>query len=83
MGMMLDMEKDGAWDEYKRSWVGRLARGLEPAGSVDLELMKGDVWSNWSKGFVTGLSHREKVEGVVALGSVLAITLRDDINAGK
>ncbi|SLM35393.1 onanonoxo-7-onima-8-eninoihtemlysoneda [Lasallia pustulata] len=83
VGMMLDMEEDGAWDEYKWSWVRRLGHELEPEGSVDLELIKGDVWSNWSKGFVTELSHREKVEGVVALGSVLAITLRDDTNAGE
>ena len=81
--MMLDMEEDGAWDEYKWSWVRRLGHELEPEGSVDLELIKGDVWSNWSKGFMTELSHREKVEGVVALGSVLAITLRDDTNAGE
>lgn len=83
VGMMLDMEKDGAWDEYKRSWVSKPIPGLEHRSDMYRESMKGDVWSNWSKTFVTALSHHAKVEGVVALGSVLAITLRDDTNAGE
>lgn len=80
---MLDMENEGAWDEYKRSWVELPDQDSERRDGVDAGSMKGGVWSNWSKSFVTELSHREKVEGVIALGSVLAITLRDGTNAGK
>ncbi|KAF2808218.1 PLP-dependent transferase [Mytilinidion resinicola] len=40
------------------------------------------VWSMWSKKFVADLSNKECVEGVVAIGSVLAITLVDESGSG-
>lgn len=83
VGMMLNMEKGGAWDEYKRSWVDTPCRGSEHSESINSGPIKSRLWSNWSKPFVTELSYHEKVEGVIALGSVLAITLRDDTNAGE
>ena len=83
VGMMMDMEKDGAWDEYKRSWVSQPVHGSKHRGNVHPESRKSEIWSNWSSDFVTAVSHHEKAEGVIALGSVLAITLRDDANAGE
>lgn len=83
VGMMLDMESDGAWDEYKRSWLETQDQDLKHRNRGGPGSMESGVWSNWSKSFVTELSHREKVEGVIALGSMLAITLRDGTNAGK
>ena len=36
----------------------------------------------WSSGFVKAISHRSNVDYVFALGSVLAISLRDPAGAG-
>lgn len=41
------------------------------------------TWSMWEKAFVAQVSHSGKVDGVFSLGSVLAITLKDDISTGK
>lgn len=40
------------------------------------------TWSAWSQDFVHWLSYHGRVEHVVALGSVLAISLKDDEGAG-
>jgi dethiobiotin synthetase/adenosylmethionine--8-amino-7-oxononanoate aminotransferase len=40
------------------------------------------IWSTWSKAFVENLSLLPKVDGVIAIGSVLAITLVDEAGAG-
>ncbi|ORY77421.1 onanonoxo-7-onima-8-eninoihtemlysoneda [Protomyces lactucae-debilis] len=46
--------------------------------SLDLlkELHKGDLTSIWSDEFVVKMSHHARVEGMVCLGSVLALTLK-------
>jgi dethiobiotin synthetase/adenosylmethionine--8-amino-7-oxononanoate aminotransferase len=40
------------------------------------ELHKGDMSSVWSRAFVDSMSHHERIEGVICLGSVLALTLK-------
>lgn len=42
-----------------------------------------NIWSMWDKAFVSNVSHSSKVDGVFSLGSVLAITLKDDSSSGK
>ncbi|RBA18480.1 adenosylmethionine-8-amino-7-oxononanoate aminotransferase [Fusarium proliferatum] len=43
---------------------------------------KDQAWSVWSREFVNNVSHNQQVLGVWALGSVLAISLRDDAGVG-
>ncbi|CAK7212847.1 hypothetical protein SBRCBS47491_001603 [Sporothrix bragantina] len=67
---LLRLEASGAWDAFKEPW-----KGLKEHKN---ENEKGEVWSMWSPTFVSTVSHRVEVESVVALGSVLAIKLRDE-----
>ncbi|KAI9731093.1 MAG: hypothetical protein M1818_007950 [Claussenomyces sp. TS43310] len=81
---MLNMDERGQWDIYKRKWTERTAKpGTDPKSSRQA-LHSDDtvVWSMWDKDFVTNISQQEKVESVIALGSVLAISLHDQENAG-
>ncbi|KAF2219935.1 pyridoxal phosphate-dependent transferase [Elsinoe ampelina] len=72
--------KVGRWTPYKRDWK---AEGREFNGrSERLRFYNSRVWSLWSRGFVTELSHRDDIEGVFALGSVLAIELKDPEGGG-
>ena len=73
---MMDMEKKGAWSAFEDDWSG----GRVAAGSSSSS--RPSAWSMWSKEFVTGLSHRDDVESVLALGSVLAISLKDPAGSG-
>lgn len=41
------------------------------------------IWSMWSPKLVDTLSHLDNVESVMALGSVLAVELKDDQTAGN
>lgn len=41
------------------------------------------IWSMWNQNFVEQVSKSDKVEGVFAMGSVLAISLKDSQGAGR
>ena len=71
LDMMMDMDRNGDWQAYKDDWAG-------PASLSALDKTRLDIWSVWSKDFIQRISNRQDVESVVALGSVLAISLRDN-----
>ncbi|KAB8073528.1 pyridoxal phosphate-dependent transferase [Aspergillus leporis] len=60
---MIRMESSGSWDGYRQDW-GETLSNLE-------------VWSVWSHGLVSDLSHAQSVDGVFAIGTVLSISLKD------
>lgn len=72
---MMDMEKKGSWSAYMEDWNTALNTGVSAAAP-------GQTWSMWSKEFVTAVSHKENVESVLALGAVLAISMRDPAGSG-
>ncbi len=73
---MVEMEQEGVWDVAKEDWKDG---GLEMKAVSSSEV---EAWSVWSKDFVSRISYLKGVESVIALGSVLAISLQDE-NAGK
>lgn len=80
LATMKRMETKGAWREFQDDW----AKGAEPSllGQNDGE-QKPAVWSVWSRDFVQELSTRtDQVEGLWALGSVLAIHVKDAAGSG-
>ncbi|KAK9366376.1 pyridoxal phosphate-dependent transferase [Lipomyces kononenkoae] len=64
---MLVMERNHVWDDFKAEWQD--SKGPE-------------IWSMWSREFVEKLSYDPTIEGVIGLGSVLAITLKDSAGSG-
>ncbi|KAF2101766.1 adenosylmethionine-8-amino-7-oxononanoate aminotransferase [Rhizodiscina lignyota] len=66
---MMQMEKTGKWDEFRRSWATDEVTGE-------------GCWSMWSKEFVTKVTNKESIDGVFAIGSVLALTLKDAAGGG-
>ncbi|KAA8570973.1 hypothetical protein MFRU_011g00010 [Monilinia fructicola] len=87
----LDTDKDGHWEAFRRDWAfdttsqSKTITGTATETEVKKNIEKDDktqVWSVWSKNFVTSLSHLESVDGVIALGSVLAITFKDEQGGG-
>jgi hypothetical protein len=77
---MMELETKGKWDEYKADWRDDSLDGLKITNQREGEVPV--VWSVWSKDFIQKASNRREVESVVALGSVLAISLHDK-QAGK
>lgn len=85
LDILQDLEAGESWREYKDDW-----RVANESGDVDVVIERSvvpsysstDVWSAWSKDFITLISHSREVESVIALGSVLAINLQDQ-HAGK
>jgi bifunctional dethiobiotin synthetase / adenosylmethionine---8-amino-7-oxononanoate aminotransferase len=67
---MLDMDRAGQWQVYKDDWVESTSSSVSARDGSD-------VWSVWSRDFIQRVSKRRDVESVVALGSVLAISLHD------
>ncbi|KAB8349714.1 hypothetical protein FH972_023729 [Carpinus fangiana] len=94
---LADIDASGKWDAFKSDWSGStsilgqlktafsdIAKSkptlLKPDGTPQIELQ---VWSQWSQKFVEDLSnHTQRVESVWALGSVLAISLKDGSGKG-
>jgi bifunctional dethiobiotin synthetase / adenosylmethionine---8-amino-7-oxononanoate aminotransferase len=67
---MLDMDRAGQWQGYKDDWVESTSSSVSSEDGLV-------VWSVWSRDFIQRVSKRRDVESVVALGSVLAISLHD------
>ncbi|KAG4442516.1 hypothetical protein IFR05_002016 [Cadophora sp. M221] len=80
LDMLRDLEAGEGWQEYRKDW-----QETSESGDADVVIERSavpsysntDVWSAWSKDFVTRISHSRDVESVIALGSVLAISLQD------
>ncbi len=73
---MLELDTNGGWEDYKQDWTS-------PSGVANASV--GDdrrLWSFWEKEFVREISYKREVESVIALGSVLAIALRDEGGKG-
>jgi bifunctional dethiobiotin synthetase / adenosylmethionine---8-amino-7-oxononanoate aminotransferase len=65
------MEESGHWvNLFSRSWAAVNTEHEHP------------VWSVWDPVFIEKLSFLDDVEGVVALGTVLAMTLKDSTGGG-
>lgn len=74
------MEKDGAWREFQDDWVVDAEPSLTQKAN---EEQKPAVWSVWSRDFVQALSTKtDRLEGLWALGSVLAIHFKDSTGSG-
>ncbi|ATY66051.1 dethiobiotin synthetase [Cordyceps militaris] len=81
LAMMRKMEKRGAWDWAKRQ--GWVAAPPPTLASRKTAAADAEVWSVWPLDLVETLSRRTaRVDGVWALGSVLAVHLRDEAGAG-
>ncbi|OJD38104.1 adenosylmethionine-8-amino-7-oxononanoate aminotransferase [Diplodia corticola] len=75
------MEDEGAWDAFKEGWmVSADAPAL--AKSAEEKPKLPNIWSVWSHAFLEELSESENVESIWALGSVLAISLKDEAGSG-
>lgn len=80
------------WREFKRDWryVRTPSNSTEPKDEKHTWHMNPKkfeegraLWSFWARDFVTNLSKHKRVDHVNALGSVLAVSLKDDSGAGK
>lgn len=72
---MIDMESNKAWKPFQDKWI---SSGSAKATTAQ----EPGTWSLWSKTFVRDISFRDDVEGVIALGSVLAISMKDAAGSG-
>lgn len=67
---LINLDQGGAWKTFKNDWAPRTANPDAHA------------WSMWSSSFVYSVSYKKQVDNVFALGSVLAITLKDPAGSG-
>lgn len=74
LNTMMKMDKTGNWSHFKKDW--------HSTSSASTENGQSGAWSMWSQSFVTQVSHKANVDSVLALGSVLAISLKDADGAG-
>ncbi|OMP84286.1 Bifunctional dethiobiotin synthetase/7,8-diamino-pelargonic acid aminotransferase, mitochondrial [Diplodia seriata] len=76
VGTLQAMEQQDKWNDFREMWR------VPPMPSDDGKDRRSNVWSVWSYPFVDELSQMDNVEGVWALGSVLAIHMKDDAGSG-
>lgn len=61
---LIELDNAGDWEEAKEDWSSVNGEG------------EAAVWSSWSHALVTKISNLPNVDGVWALGSVLAVHLK-------
>jgi dethiobiotin synthetase/adenosylmethionine--8-amino-7-oxononanoate aminotransferase len=75
------------WWQYRRNWqtgdTSALITKEEKQEKPWKKVEDDKIWSFWSKQFVLDLSQHKRVDHVNALGSVLAVSLKDGSGAGK
>lgn len=70
------LNAEGAWQVYQDAWK-------RPASPENAQTdRKGNLWSFWNQVSVKRLSECTKVDGVIALGSVLAIYMKTQESQG-
>jgi dethiobiotin synthetase/adenosylmethionine--8-amino-7-oxononanoate aminotransferase len=67
------LDTDGTWDVYKNDW-----KPQAPTAAASGE----HIWSMWSSSFLVSASHKSSVDNVFAIGSVLAMSLKDPNGSG-
>lgn len=77
---MMQMDELGKWKEYSDDWLSGRRQGKRDTDQNKDPRM--GAWSVWSKEFVGALSNAEPVDGVWSLGTVLAISLKDEHGGG-
>ncbi|KAF2651454.1 PLP-dependent transferase [Lophiostoma macrostomum CBS 122681] len=70
------------WRTYQASWVTERSATSESTSFAIQPRPLDQTWSMWTRDTVLRLSHDHCVSGVIALGSVLAITLKDKSGTG-
>ncbi|GAA6050949.1 hypothetical protein JCM3770_005338 [Rhodotorula araucariae] len=84
LDILARMDRNGAWNDAKFDWIkhaslpGRQSLGPPPSSPASTDL----VWSFWSADFIETVSTHPAVDGVMALGCVLAIHLRASDGSG-
>lgn len=74
------------WTRYRKDWEKSTAGPVSSGPYLNKDLFDGredsGTWSMWSKRTVDKLSHHPRVSHVMALGSVLAVSLKDASGSG-
>ncbi|KAF2258481.1 PLP-dependent transferase [Lojkania enalia] len=78
---MNKLQSSDLWKTYRQSWTQEQQK--EPNGGLAVITGKEQgVWSMWNKETVMELSRHKRVDYAVALGSVLAVSLIDELGSG-
>ncbi|SMY29035.1 unnamed protein product [Zymoseptoria tritici ST99CH_1A5] len=70
---LMDLDRGASWTDYKTDWSPE---------TTTSDHANEHAWSMWSLSFVKAISHKEQVDNVFAIGSVLAITVKDPAGSG-
>jgi dethiobiotin synthetase/adenosylmethionine--8-amino-7-oxononanoate aminotransferase len=71
------LDTDGTWEAYKKDWTSQ-----STSTATTRHRNKNKIWSMWSSSFLASASHKNSVDNVFAIGSVLALTLKDPNGSG-
>lgn len=66
---MASEKGEGAWKEAKASWLSESNKPNE-------------MWSFWDKDFIDRVSKSDRVQGVMTMGTVVAIELKEEAQDG-
>ncbi|KAF2214369.1 hypothetical protein CERZMDRAFT_110698 [Cercospora zeae-maydis SCOH1-5] len=76
-----NLETSGAWDTFQKDWTTSPTASTSSSPSSS-STQAAAAWSMWSQAFISTASHKNSVDHVFALGSVVAICLKDPSGGG-
>lgn len=83
------LKRGAAWKTFRRNWArdpsveSNKKDSEDGPWAINSGLYSTKTWSMWTRPLVVWLSNHQAVDHVVALGSVLAISLKDTEGSGK
>lgn len=84
---MAELQGSSAWRGFKKDWVESkpgLGTSKRIMSATDDQIgRQKEAWSMWSQNFIISLSQHKRVDHVNALGSVLAVSLKDNSKSGE
>ncbi|KAL6709232.1 hypothetical protein ACN47E_001639 [Coniothyrium glycines] len=84
LSLMQQANHGDEWADFRTQWSAHsLKKSSSQPSSREVKNAGPDlVWSMWSKDFVTIVSKHERVASVNAIGSVFAVSLKDESGSG-
>ncbi|CAI6299495.1 unnamed protein product [Periconia digitata] len=80
---MEELSHSYAWQDYLKDWQGEVASTFDqPHVETPKKTTKKCIWSMWSQRTANEISYHPLVDHVIAIGSVLVVSLKDDHGSG-
>ncbi|PVH96114.1 PLP-dependent transferase [Periconia macrospinosa] len=80
---MEELDRSSEWQTFRKEWQKKVGSAPSQADvTTPYNPNQSAIWSMWSQRAITEISHHPLVDHLIAIGSVLAVSLKDHSGSG-